>query len=120
MNRARLSTDPLLTTVIGLVLYVAMWLIVLPAVADTSARLAVLTLALFTGLYCYAMAHLRFVMRRCGPPLESWPGSSSLVLCRYCFLGLSDRGMRRLILPNKNIVNSLLQRIVRRLGLDKP
>lgn len=59
MNRARLSTDPLLTTVIGLVLYVAMWLIVLPAVADTSARLAVLTLALFTGLYCYAMAHLR-------------------------------------------------------------
>ena len=59
MNRARLSTDPLLTTVIGLVLYVAMWLIVLPSVADTSARLAVLTLGLFTGLYCYAIAHLK-------------------------------------------------------------
>ena len=59
MTRKRILEDPVLLTVIGPVLYLVVWFIVLPIVADTSTRLAVLTLTLITGLYCYSIAHIK-------------------------------------------------------------
>ncbi len=57
MKLLEVQAEVFLLAVVGPVLYLALWLMVLPLVADLSTRLAVLLLALFTGAYCFAMSH---------------------------------------------------------------
>lgn len=59
MTQTERVQGPLFVAVVGPVLYLVIWLLILPMVADTSTRLAVLTLMLSTGVYCYSIAHLK-------------------------------------------------------------
>ena len=45
--------------IVGPIAYVVVWLLLLPALADVSTRVAILSLSLITGLYCFFMARER-------------------------------------------------------------